>query len=868
MSAREMIHSLGCVHTALFASSLTVLRLKKMAPGVLSAINVEILIVRSRAEGQLLSEPQNHVIHTVDTLIDQLTAENIYQKALDFSILIDHVNETKFIAWLAQHIVIHQVSKKAAIHQILQNLMHFMKRDDFDDQIEKETFRCIKVILALDESEAKYDERQMLKNLGSFLGLLTIARNRPILIRDLNLSVLMTNAVEKNVEALNIVIPFVAKILLSCKHSIIFSINSAWIRSLLFKLVDLYRNPVAREYHRFEIEALFSTLQVCPEAVESEKENKSEPVVTRYGVQRTRHILQIKAEVREERPSRTDQATLVSEVESINTTSEVGEEQVNEDSSSQVSPRSSQSSSQPSVDGEEDFATSSRSRAVSSNGSDISFPLNLSFLSDDALEFAPATYDDCHLPHVTYNDLDISSLEDICRHIHVQPLADINMTSEDVRYIIECALKHAVREIIDCVTKRAVTHTLHFMDEMIRKDFGVKLDFDPDDIRNAAIKMAKSMAGGLAFGISALPLSSMTEGYLQRNLFGKTNLEDVVGGAQIRDGNAKIGACFIAKTASEATAEEIIKRFDAGYYSNIIYCCENSHSKAPTSPRSDAGGRLRFAFPSSEPNLTSYTTYSDVNVGFDGSAVGNDVSRTSSVTASENGFPVLKKFICLSDDKSLYTQLTNLLNTIDNWNREDDSAIVLAGIRPAEVVEDIRHVVYALIIDLQQPRKGAPRMPGSVIDFIVEQFLIYYVPDMESVLTTNAKHNTEAKWSKRLRDVFVEFCRIIIAQITGTEFVRRITHFVCEHCKENRFNVEAIAFLMRMQLIHATIFDKHLKMLVENGERKAIFAFVGQLVKAVFSAHEDSTTESTLLPYTLAAMQSEYKKAEESVRED
>uniref|UniRef100_A0A1I8ASM6 HDOD domain-containing protein n=1 Tax=Steinernema glaseri TaxID=37863 RepID=A0A1I8ASM6_9BILA len=772
--------------------------------------SVDVLITHTRNANLLAPEPASNIMQEVKTTLKELSS----QQMVECVKIVMKTEQARRTYWVAQHIVIHHVVEMAAFHHVLQSTLSLAKIDILDSKIEQE------IILELDEEDVGCNEHAILAHLGHFLGLITIARNRPIFARDLDLEMLLEKAMQRSFY-FDSIVPFIQQILKSCKTSSVFSISSAWIRNLLFKLADAHGSSLAGKYIKRDIESLFTILGVSLPAVQSERLNSFEPMVARFGITRPRHILEIRAD---DQSNNADKAsTPVSEVESVDPTGKANDD------------TSSQRTQQDSLYGEDNLPTTSRSRAPSTSSSDFSFSLNPDFPMDEELEFAPSPFDDIEPPHVSYNKLDISSMEDLCRHVYVSPLLNMNLPAKEIKYIIECALKHAVREVIECVVKKAKNQTLHFVDESIRKDFHAKKKFDKQAVREASLKMAKSMAGGLAYGISSLPLSRMMEGYLQHNLFGETSLEDVPGGDQIRDGNAKIGACFIAKTASEATAVEINKRFDDERYNPTLHNFEQN-----TDGRHSAVCR-----PTGE-NLSAYTGYANVHIGFDDYENEND--GAAALAASQQ--PPTVKFIYLEDEKTMFDQLTNLLNTIDSWFGENDAQIVLAGIRSAEVVANIRLIVYNLIVDLQQPRKGPACVPESVIYYAVDQFLMHYTPE--------PKGEAEVKWSKHLRDVFIELCRIIIAQITGTELVRRITQFVCENSTKNRFNVDAVAFLVRMQLIHSAVFDKHLKTLLHRGDRTATFTFVSDLVKAVYATYDDPNMQFTLLPHTIDAIQSAY----------
>ena len=83
--------------------------------------------------------------------------------------------------------------------------------------------------------------KQYLINLGQFLGGITIASNRPILSREIDLKQLLLEAYT-NQDRLKYVITFVCRILKECNKSSIFKISNPWIAALLSLLREIYDN--------------------------------------------------------------------------------------------------------------------------------------------------------------------------------------------------------------------------------------------------------------------------------------------------------------------------------------------------------------------------------------------------------------------------------------------------------------------------------------------------------------------------------------------------------------------------------------------------------------------------------------------------
>ena len=75
------------------------------------------------------------------------------------------------------------------------------------------------MLLRSDKGIANFSDRSLLKNLGHWLGMMTLGRNKPILHDDLDLKSLLVEAYNKGQQELLYVVPFVAKVLESCSKS-------------------------------------------------------------------------------------------------------------------------------------------------------------------------------------------------------------------------------------------------------------------------------------------------------------------------------------------------------------------------------------------------------------------------------------------------------------------------------------------------------------------------------------------------------------------------------------------------------------------------------------------------------------------------
>lgn len=103
-------------------------------------------------------------------------------------------------------------------------------------------------------------ERSQLKNLGSWLGKITLQQNQPILRKFISFKDLLLEAYDQHV--LVNVLPFVTKVLYSCKGSQIFAYPNPWLLGILRDMKEYYEIAELPLNSKFEIEVLFNTLEI------------------------------------------------------------------------------------------------------------------------------------------------------------------------------------------------------------------------------------------------------------------------------------------------------------------------------------------------------------------------------------------------------------------------------------------------------------------------------------------------------------------------------------------------------------------------------------------------------------------------------
>lgn len=80
--------------------------------------------------------------------------------------------------------------------------------------------------------------------MGQWLGQLTLARNKPIILTYLNLKTLLQEAYETGQNKLEKVLPLVCKILEPSKDSQVFNYKNPWLSAVLGLLQEIAQNNI------------------------------------------------------------------------------------------------------------------------------------------------------------------------------------------------------------------------------------------------------------------------------------------------------------------------------------------------------------------------------------------------------------------------------------------------------------------------------------------------------------------------------------------------------------------------------------------------------------------------------------------------
>jgi CCR4-NOT transcription complex subunit 1 len=202
--------------------------------------------------------PPGQLLDRIQFLINNLAPSNVDSKSLELKELL----EVKYFKWLAHYLVVKRISTQANYHGLylnfLDNLGEYGK--GLLEAILESAYRNIGKLLRSPKITTSSSERSYLKNLGIWLGQITLARNRPILQIMLDCKELLLQGYETG--KLIAVAPFLSKTLEGAKNSFVFRPPNPWLMGLLGVFRSVYNVDGLKMNIKFEVEVLCKNLGI------------------------------------------------------------------------------------------------------------------------------------------------------------------------------------------------------------------------------------------------------------------------------------------------------------------------------------------------------------------------------------------------------------------------------------------------------------------------------------------------------------------------------------------------------------------------------------------------------------------------------
>jgi CCR4-NOT transcription complex subunit 1 len=228
-----------------------------------------------------IEAPSAALIERFSFLLNNLTDINTATRSSEFAALL----RAEHVPWVSS-VIVKRAATQANYQPAMQLLLDSVGQRDLDREVLRATLDSVRKLLGADKERARAgaaaangvagaaagaaagaggtaaerQERTMLKNLGAWMGRITLSRNRPLLHRDLNVKELLHEAYEQG--RLISVVAFVAKLMEGVSESGVFRPPNPWSMAVMAALRELYDVTDLKLNLKFEVEVLAKHLGV------------------------------------------------------------------------------------------------------------------------------------------------------------------------------------------------------------------------------------------------------------------------------------------------------------------------------------------------------------------------------------------------------------------------------------------------------------------------------------------------------------------------------------------------------------------------------------------------------------------------------
>ncbi|RZC20257.1 CCR4-NOT transcription complex subunit 1 isoform D [Glycine soja] len=492
-----------------------------------SALNIETLVAAAEKREIPIEAPGSEVQDKILFIINNVSAANVEAKAKEFT----EILKEQYYPWFAQYMVMKRASIEPNFHDLYLKFLDKVNSKALNKEIVQATYENCKVLLGSELIKSSSEERSLLKNLGSWLGKLTIGRNQVLRAREIDPKSLIMEAYEKGL--MIAVIPFTSKVLEPCLNSLAYQPPNPWTMGILGLLAEIYSMPNLKMNLKFDIEVLFKNLgvdmkDVTPTSLlkDRKREFEGNPDFSNkdVGGSQSQMITDIKS-------------GLVPPVNQVELPLEV------------TNP--SNTGAHPHILSQYAGPLHISSGALMEDEKVTPLGLSDSLPSAQGLLQAnpgPVPFSISQIP---------TQIPNIGTHVIInQKLSGFGLQMHFQR-AVPIAMDRAIKEIVSSIVQRSVSIATQTTKELVLKDYA--MESDETRILNAAHLMVASLAGSLAHVTCKEPLRASISGQLRTSLQNLNIANEILEQAVqlVTNDNLDLGCAVIEQAATDKAINTI-----------------------------------------------------------------------------------------------------------------------------------------------------------------------------------------------------------------------------------------------------------------------------------------------------------------------
>jgi len=743
-------------------------------PSIANTTNIETLLVANENDMSCKPvAPSEQIQDKIGFIFNNLSLSNMQSKGDELK----EVIKDEYWDWIAHYLVVKRVSIEPNFHTLYSQFIETLKKESINESILTETYRNIKVLLRSDKNDQKFCDRALLKNLGSWLGLITLAKNKPILHRDIDLKSLIVEAFQKGQAELLFVVPFVAKVLEPASKSKIFQPPNPWLWSMLSVLVELHNEPDLKLNHKFEIEVLCKNLNL----------NINDIAVK--GILRNYEI--VDEQLTKHKESQTTVVTTTNKIETL--------------------PSSLVATQLPSQPASQTVAHSAEQPQIQTIQPEINQPNTASSASQIAQPNPAAYISPLSAPKYKIGDIKLQSLQNNSNLIYINPDIPLLNAQPALKNCIIPALDKAVTEMMHLLLEKAVKISVSTAEPLIKKDFA--LDPDENHMRIAARNMVANMSSGMMLITGKEPLTSHLFNALKNQFTQPLDpalvnaYKDLIFQAcslLVQD-NIELCMCFLQKIAIQRIIMELERKLQNEFETRQRSKAENRLHYDPnvyTYHNEKMPELIRLRFGSVSPQ--QFSVYEEFGKNLPGFKINVEERNPPFPPADEMNAHYENLILLLKNELSMMPSGNFLTNNI----------------------QTLMHVIHEFKVT-QQPQSAFNLIKKLVYNLLEGSYLMHN----ELLQTQNSSMSDHLFIKYREHNLAV--LKVILSDqrfCTGNWIVKEVQKIWLDCNQDFKYSVEGLAFLIKYKLLNVQIVDMNLAQYIESGNPKALLV-ASQFIK-------------------------------------